>query len=522
MKVRYIIALFIAAFLVQSCGSSFLEDAKVQRDLFKEYFYKTEDDAKLAVNAMYSPLHWYGLFKRHRYLLGYMAGDCIPTSGAGQVQAYHEFKFGPSDNELVAEAWTTCYAGIGRANLVLERVPEIPFEDEKIQQRYLAEAHFMRAFYYFNLVRMYGDVPLYTRSYSGDLDDPLLVPERTDASVIYDLIEEDLLKAKGILPAEYPTADIGRPTSGAATGYLGKVFLFRKKYAEAVKEFKEIKDGLHGMYDLVPFDQIWGVANNNNKESIFEIQYLAGFGTPWPNGDNTAASKSNWVATAVSPGSGSFANALPSEEVNDFFNMYPEENQLRRYYTIARSGDVWQSWNPIREDPTAEVVISEDEVIGAQWNARTKDKPYGYFSGIRKFAEGPDDRRGFNQCPNNYAPMRYADVLLMLAEAENELNGPTALAYESINMVRSRAQVDPIPAGLGKDEFFEKVVVERRLELTFEWHRFFDLVRWMDHPNRPEIGKAENMPGFVVGRNEVLPIPQNEIQTNPNLKQNNY
>ncbi len=512
-KIQSIVLLLIGAFFAQSCGTSFLEEAEVQRDLASDNYYTTEDEALMAVNAMYSPLHWYGLFKRHRYLLGYMAGDCIPSSGAGQVKEYYGYIYGPASNQMIQEAWIACYAGIARANTVMERVPDIEFRDEAYKKRLLAEAHFMRGFYYFNLVRLYGGVPIYERTFSGSLEDPLLAPERNSAQEVYALIEKDFKMAKVDLPSNYDAADIGRPTSGATAGYLGKVYLYQKKYAEAVAEFKEVTEGKHGAYELVSYDQLFGVQYNNSAEGVFEIQYFAGVGTPWPNGDNKDASKSNWVATAISPGSGSFANALPSKEVNDFFDMYPEENALRRTFTIARSGDTWQSWAPIADDP----------VDAGQWNGRTKDKDYDFYSGIRKFAEGPDDRRGFNQCPNNYSPMRYADVLLMLAEAENELNGPTALAYEAINMVRDRAQVDPVPAGLGKDAFFEKIVIERRLELSFEWHRFFDLVRWMDHPNRPEIGKAENMPGFVVGKNEVLPIPTNEMLANPNLVQNpNY
>ncbi|GAA4836416.1 RagB/SusD family nutrient uptake outer membrane protein [Algivirga pacifica] len=520
MKLKYkLLSVILGSSLLfaSGCTEEFLQDAIVEQQLDANTFYQSEEHAIAASNAMYSPLHWQGLFKRHRYMLDFMSGDLIPTSGANQLMEYPEFRFNPTTQNFIPRAWEACYVGISRANVVLEQVPEIQFsqETEEMKTRILGEAKFLRGFYYFNLVRLYGGVPLYTESFSGGLDDPMFQPERNTEEEVYAQIEKDFMDAAATLPLAYEGDDIGRATAGAAQAFLGKVYLYQQKYGEARTALKKVIDGEFGDYALVPFNDNFLEGTENNVESLFEIQQANVAGTnPWRDKDDPIASRANWVASALSPrNGGGFANGLPSPEVNAFFNARPEENAVRRYFTIARPGDVWANWNPIAPDPVA----------AKQWHVRAAETNGEPFSAVRKFVKAPNDWSPFNQVGTNFRVMRYAEVLLLFAEAENEVNGPTAEAYSAINQVRERAQVDVLPAGLDKEAFFERIVTERRLELTFEFQRFFDLVRWGKRANVPAIADPAQMPGFVKGKNEVLPIPEEEIIANPNLAQNpNY
>ncbi len=510
----HILIFVFGCLLVSACGSEYLDKAEVYRDLEANTFYQTQDDALLAVNAVYTPLQYQGGFRRYPYLLDYMSGDLNITSGGRQLTAYPGFQFNASSQHLIPAKWSSCYTGISRANVVLQRVPQIPFTDEQLRSRILAEAYFLRALYYFELVMHYGGVPIYEQPFDGELGGELFRPGRASLGEVYALIESDLAQAIASLPERYEGADLGRATSGAARAWLGRALLFQEKYGEAAAALRPLVDGEVGDYELVEFVDNFTADNENNAESLFEVQYAGGIGAGFSDGDSPNSAESNWIATALNPGSvRSFANGLPSVEVDNFFRQYPEEDSLRRLYTIARPGDVWGEWDPIAEDPIA----------AGQWRDRTGDVPSAPFLGVRKGTEGPRPI-GFVQSPINLRIMRFAEVLLLFAEAENEANGPTPAAYAAINRVRERAGVEALPEGLTQDAFFARLAAERRLELTFEFKRFFDVVRWMRRAGPvPAFAQPTSMPGFVVGKNEVLPLPEGELVANPNLEQNpNY
>ncbi|OHX64583.1 RagB/SusD family nutrient uptake outer membrane protein [Flammeovirga pacifica] len=500
----------LATIFTTSC-ESFLDDAKVQVDVDSNTYYKSIKDAEMAINAVYTPLHWYGLYKRHRYLLDYMSGDMQTTSGATQLIEYEGFGFSPTTSELIPKSWEASYTGIARANVVLDKVPsiEVLTSEEERKAHYIGEAYFLRAFYYFNLVTLYGGVPIYDKPFDGNLSEEFLRPMRSTEAEVYALIETDLLKAIDMLKASYEGDNIGRATSGAAQALLGKAYLYQQKYNEARTALKKVIDGEHAAYDLVPFDQNFVKDFENNMESVFEVQFMGGVGSPWPDYDTNQSSKANWVSTAISPFR--FANAIPSLEVDGYFNSFPEENDIRRKYTIAKEGDEWSG-----------EIITATPHIDNGWNNRTTERDENYIIGVRKFAEDKSNP-GFNQSPVNFRQMRFAEVLLMFAEAENEVNGPSADAYMAVNKVRQRAGVSDLATGLSNSEFFVELVHERRKEFTFEFQRFFDLVRWSKRPDAaslPDFAKPTYMPGFTPNKNELLPIPAVQIQQNPNLTQN--
>ncbi len=510
IHIKYLLGL-TALFFLTACGSDYLDDAEVFRDLEAATFYQTQADAILAVNAAYTPLQYQGGFRRYPYLLDYMSGDLSITSGGRQLTEYPGFQFNATSQHLVPAKWESMFTGISRANVVLDRVPAIEFVDNDLKERILGEAYFLRGLYYSELVKHYGGVPLYEKPFDGDLSGPGFRPARATRAEVYALIENDLTLAAASLPNGYDNDNLGRATAGAAQAYLGEALLYQEKYAEAAAALKRIIDGEFGDYELVtPFSDNFGAGNENNAESIFEIQYQTGIGAGFSDGDTDRTAESNWMATALNPGlQRAFANGLPSFEVNDFFSEYPEENAVRRPFTIARAGDTWGPWNPIAENPVA----------ANQWRDRAGELGPPYL-GVRKGTEGAFPV-GFVQSPINFRTMRFAEVLLLFAEAENEANGPTEDAYAAVNRVRARAQVDDYPSGLSKDEFFARLAAERRLELTFEFKRFFDIIRWTRRAGPvPAFAQPSAMPGFTANKNELLPLPENELVANPNLTQN--
>ncbi|WP_194768613.1 RagB/SusD family nutrient uptake outer membrane protein [Tamlana sp. I1] len=477
---------------IVSCGQEYLDEAKVYTALDGTTFYTSEQDAVQAVTAAYTILQGRALYKVELYALEYSAGDYAMTEGGFQYANFENFQFDNTESQVITNVYKDCYKGIARANAVLDKVPQISFTDKALQERIIGEARFLRALYYFHLAKVYGAVPIIDRLIEGP-NDPLYFPSRNPVEEVYAFIEADLKAAIPVLPnkGEYSAEDRGRATAGAAQGYLGKVYLYQKKFGPARDAFAEIINGKYGNYSLVDFEDNFTDSNENNAESVFEIQFVGGFGNIWAGDDTGSETESTYLGTLFGPKR--FGNAYPSDHINAVFDDNGEANSLRRIYTIARPGDSWRSWDPVTID---------------QWNARIPDA--GGSSAIRKGNLGPDETQ--LQSGINYRMMRYADVLLMFAEAENEANGPTALAYNAINQVRDRAGVAPLPAGLSKAEFFQKIKTERELEFAFEVSKYFDLIRW---------GLGSEMPGFKVGKNELIPIPASEIGKNENLLPNN-
>ena len=477
---------------VMGCGDEYLDDVQVYTALDGNTFYQSEDDAVKAVTAAYTILQGRALYKVELYALEYSTGDYAITEGGFQYANFPGFQFDNTEPQVITNVYVDCFKGIARANAVLDKVPEIEFTDDDLKERILGEARFLRALYYFHLVKIYGAVPIIDRLVVGPTDE-LFKPSRNPVEEVYAFIEADLIAAAQALPkkGEYGDGDKGRATAGSAQGYLGKVYLYQKKFAEARDAFSALMSGQFGNYSLVGFEDNFLDTNENNEESVFEIQFVGGYGNIWAGDDTGAETESTYMGTLFGPKQ--FGNAYPSDDVNNVFDENGESNSIRRVFTLARAGDSWRSWDP---------VAVED------WNARIPNA--GGDSAIRKGNLGPDE--SLLQSSINYRMMRYADVLLMFAEAENEANGPTAAAYEAINEVRARAGVDPIPSGLSKEDFFEKIKIERRLEFSFELSRYFDLIRW---------GLGSEMPGFQTGKNELIPIPASEIAKNENLLPNN-
>jgi starch-binding outer membrane protein, SusD/RagB family len=481
--INKILKSFVAVFIltaINSC-SDFLEKP-LQGSLTQENFPTTADDALLATNGVYNILRFnlyhQGLFP----ILDIMSDDghkgSNPDDAAATVGPYETFTHVPTEGNI-SRWWNTLYEGVKRANVVIELVPGIDM-DAELRNRYVGEASFLRALFYFDLVRAWGDVPLVTSIV------PTLGLERTDAVTIYDLIESDLLLAIENLPekSEYKASDVGRASKGAARGLLAKVYLFQQDYVNAEKYALEVINS--AQYSL---EQNFADANGENGEhgveSVFEIGALG-----FENIDNGGNQYANVQGVRGTPNRGWGFNRPTLDLQNSF-----EEGDPRLDSTVIYLGEVLDGIKITGDGATPDQTLDEnDDVIQIEcYNQKV-------------WTAGNDVP---SQFAHNRRILRYADVLLMAAEALNKNNKPNeALTY--LNMVRERARMgnDAILPDIevtDTDALDDIIFNERRHELAMESHRFWDLVRT---GRAPEIlGPL----GFVTGKHELLPIPQIEI-----------
>lgn len=459
-----------------SCGDEFLDKAP-KGELTSDNFFKDELQAEQAVNAIYEHLRGFNV-----HVFSYLGVTDIASDDAdkgsvpgdaGFLQDINDFTF-DANNTAVNGIWTGYFQGIFRANQVITNVPEIEMDTE-LQNRLIGEARFLRAYFYFFLVRTYGDVPLIDRPLNPDeYQQP-----KVAAAEIYDFIEDDLTFAIANLPekSEYPATDLGRATSGAARAYLAKVHLFQDDFQAAFQLAQEVINS--GEYALYPdYEAIFRREGEHSSESIFEVSTVA----LEQGGGSSQFNEVQGIRGNPNNGWG-FNN--PSADLVAAF----EENDPRLGATVIFNGDTLSNGDIVRADPN----------MGS--NPRFNKKAW--------MPERPPI--GFGNSGANIRLFRYADLLLIAAEAANELGNSTdALNY--LNQVRERARqgnpdILPDVTATEQTELRNAIWQERRVELAMEQHRYFDLVR----QGRAEEVFAELGINWIPGKHEVYPIPQSEI-----------
>ena len=492
-KYSRIIIVIIAVSSFVSCGKDFL-DKKPIIGVTSDNFYKTEADAIAAVNAAYGALQFEMSPAGHfRWFWGDIMSDDSEKGGSGdndvvELLQLEQFK-GPTNTDMLDSEWNADYEGIYRANVVLEKVPGIEM-DEVLKRRILAEAKFIRAWFYYNLNTMFGGVPLVDKVLSpSEYNQP-----RAEASVIWTLIEKDLTEAIVDLPlrSQYSLADLGRITQGAARALLAKSYLFQQKYAEALVQTQAVIQS--GEYTLVPdYGTIFTRAGENNSESVFEIQYMNASGGNW--GKN-AGNEGTFTNVFTRP-RGQFAGYGFNIPTQDFVDEFSKEGfeDPRLKYTVFRIGD--------QMGDRGVFTLANAGDVGYLYHPRK------YFSNLSEDAPfgDPNPNGGSND-----RVIRFSDVLLMDAEAAFK-TGNEAGAKTSLNIVRQRVKVPDVTAT--GEQLLEAIYHERRVELGLEGHRFFDLVR--TGRAAAKLGPL----GYKDGINQVFPIPNSQIVlSNGVLKQN--
>ena len=470
-----------------SCSDDFV-DVKSQAENSEDYF-NTEEDYQNALTGAYDLLQSSYI----NVMLGEIASDNTLAGGESAtdvigIQEVDDMTHTPVNAQL-RDIWGWMFSGVNRANYILEFKDKTDFVGK---EEVLAQARFLRAYYYFELVKWFGDVPLVVdqRMLFGDQFNV----DRTPKAQVYAQIEMDLISAAENLP--YTQAETGRITKGAAQALLGKAYLYQDKFDEAAAVLDNLI--LNGPYDLVTdYNSMFETEGENNIESIFEVQYSelegAGFGCLQCSEGNVAVGFSgirNYSATPNSEGdifSSGFSFNVPVQEVVDAF----EAGDLRKDVAVLDI-DAWAAQTGI--------------TFG------TGNEHTGFFNRKyipRKRSDAAQGDRNLTN-PNNYRSIRFADVLLMAAEAFNRSSAANdAKAQGYLNRVRQRAFGDMMHnISATGSTLTENIYQERRVELAGEGHRFFDLVR---------TGKAaQEIDGFVAGKHEVFPIPVIEIQLTGN------
>jgi hypothetical protein len=442
----------------------------------------TETEYTALTNAAYTPIHWQvGNYTTFPVMFQDIRADnCVSQWASYWVPGavYDNFPIPPNDPSNAGN-WQKWYTVISRANTAINFVSSFKgFTTPGLQQRLIAEAGFLRAFAYFELVRNWGGVPLITK-YIGSTTDQIIYP-RSSPAQIYAQIQSDATAAAAVLPQSYSGADLGRATQGAAYTLLAKVNLYLKNYSATVGYCQKVM-GLG--YTLEPnFADNWNLNNEYGKESILEIGYASGYTT---DGDNN---KGSW--------SYEFFGFLGVP--NCFGNLVPRQGLIDMYDSADK-----------RKDATFIIPGTYLSDLGKYANFETDI--YQYFWTVPAALQSKASARKYYipvqvaqtlptvvSSPLNEKIYRYADVLLMLAEAS--VNGGGGNGQSALDQIRTRAGLATIPLTL------QNVKDERRRELATEgWDRFSDLVRWGDAAN------ALAFKNFKAGRDELLPIPQAEI-----------
>ncbi|MFT5832710.1 MAG: hypothetical protein ACI97N_000323 [Cognaticolwellia sp.] len=484
-------------FVLASCEQNFLERSPII-GITQDNFYQTEEDAIAAVNAAYSTLQFEVSPGGHfRWFWGDIMSDDSDKGGSGDNDAYEllllETFQGPVNTDLLEGEWSACYEGIYRANTVLEYIPAMEISDATKNQ-VIAEAKFIRAWLYYNLVTIFGDVPKVDRLLSASEYNM----ESSPKSEIWALITQDLTDAMAVLPAKsaYPSEDLGRITRGAVKALLVKSYLWQENWSAAQSMAEEIVNS--NEYQLTPnYADIFTTGGENNMESIFEIQYMNASGGNWGKNNANEGTFSNVFQRARGAFEGYGFN-IPTQDFVDEFSAEGFEDP-RLSATVFREGDAMGDRGIFTKDATG---MPFDFYAKKYFNNKGEEAPFG----------DPNPNGGTND-----RVIRYADVLLMHAEAAAK-NGNEAAAKSSLNAVRARAstssQVLPDVTSSGQ-VLIDAIYRERRIELGMEGHRFFDLVR---------TGRGTSVLGslgYTEGKHNVFPIPQSQIQaTNGAIKQN--
>jgi hypothetical protein len=424
-----------------------------------------------------------------------------------------------STGGIISSRWGDSYSGIGRVNSFIANVDKVPDMSEDLKTRMKGEAHFLRALFYFNLENYWGDVPLVLDPPNPDTQDTL---SRTPREQVVQQILKDLDSAEMVLPLKYGSSDVGRATKGAALALKAKVLLFEASplfnTSDDVNRWKTAADTLKAVMDLASaagyglypnYRTLFLPENENNQEVIFDVQFIYPLeGNSFDLIDRQYNSNAPLLGLADAY---QMKNGLPiSDPLSGYNPDSPYVNRDPRLYaTIVFPGDTYMG---------STVKSSRFAITGygvEKYSIYTEDKPPSDLADLKS-----------GQSYTNYMVIRYADILLMYAEAQNEYAGPDATVYDAINKVRERAGMPDLPDGLSKEAMRDAIHDERRVEFAAEGYYYNDIRRWKTAENvmNATIYTWDDSPietrNFDPAKDYWWPIPQTELDLDPNLEQN--
>ncbi|MCG8306188.1 MAG: RagB/SusD family nutrient uptake outer membrane protein [Cytophagales bacterium] len=486
MKIKYLIT-SITILLYTGCSDEFL-DKQPYGASSSELFFQTEQDAILGINAVYDEMQGYKTAAYETKANGY---DCPGLMWGQSVREHSDltnlfgkiriFTITPVDGGVVGALWNRSYIGIQRVNQVIENVPAIENMDQALQERILGEAYFLRAYFYHYLYLWFGGVPIIDRPLDPTDEASYVIP-RASKEEMLNFIADDLVEAEKRLPESYTGEDVGRATAGAAKTLLTKVLLWQKDYSSALTKIKEVEGMGYALVD--DYASLFDGTNENSSESVFEFQFEAIVGQDegsilslfyGPNGEGF-----------VPTGGWGWVRPLP-----DMVEEY-EDGDSRLTASVFQIGDTFT-----KADGT--VKVFQDLVGGT-----------GY--AVRKYVVDPPTGATvrLNYGPQNFHEIRYAEVILLHAEALLR-NDQKDLAIAEINRIRARPSVNlPLldASAMSMDDAWDALVHEFRVEFAFEAKFGYALRRWgiVD-----QFHAEKGLTDYDPDKHKVLPIPQDQI-----------
>lgn len=452
--------------LLQSCSSDLLNTSPEATKVTSQ-FYADASQIEQGINAVYGTLQYTGQYQQAMLVIGEIPSD----NTYDEVPANDSFTYGEFDfftiqpnNSLIASTWKDHYIGIQQANIILNRIDAIQDMAQATKSNRIGEMKFLRALMYFNLVRVFGDVPLVTKETTNVND--YFGQGRTPVSDVYAFIEKELKDAIPLLPAA--TTQKGRVTKAAAMGILGKVLITENKYSDALPYLSQIEGlGYSLLYDV---SKIFDVTNKNNAEIIFDVQFASGI-----NG-NSEGSPAFQLFSPSGTVAGAKGHNLPTKEI---YNLYTGDDKRKSAYIGLTSNGI----------PYTKKIVKTSNVI----------------------ADGG----------SNIVVLRLADVYLMIAECYAKAND-LSNANVYLNKIKSRAGIASVNL-VSQQALLAEIDKERRLELVGEGHRWFDLVR-TGKAVQVMTQHFASTPGYSTAtidqHNLLMPVPQGQINTDPAIKQN--
>lgn len=481
--------IIIAVFYIASCSD--ILDIDPTDTITEGQFWQVEDHAISSINGVYAVTRG--------HIIRLNRDNTTPNSynNSGQIQLAEGTHTADNINEPLNE-WRRNYRGIGRANNLLGKIDQIEM-DEDLKQRIIGEALYLRAFFYHDLVRLFGGVPLILDP--PDFREQEALPRNGKDEIIGQILS-DLDQAIAVLPDSYSGQNLGRATRGAALGLKARVLLYESRWDEAAQTANEVIE--MGEYSLFPdYRELFMLENQNNEEVIFDAQFkdpehTHGYDLFYELQYNISPLK-NLVDSYLMIDGMSIEESPLFDQDNPYENRDPRLDQ-----TIVREGTMYNGQ-----------IVPEDKQFGT-----------GY--GFKKNATYEDDvfKPENRNSDLNYIILRYADILLMYAEAQNEVSGPDESIYDALNQIRDRAGMPDIPQGLSQDEMRDVIRHERRIELANEGLYLFDIRRWriahevMNTDVFNNKGEVVQSRSFNPERDYLWPIHTELIDDNPALEQN--
>lgn len=503
-KLLYIL---VPVIVLMGCSKENLELSNPNR-ITNESFWKTEEDLHSAFAATYGLLKnvdggYWGV--RGIELSNGRGDDFFIRNDVSYLYQLSTFTNTP-DNAAASNLWNVSYRAIFRANQILENVDNVTSLSEESRKQYIAEAKFLRGLNYFLLAINFGDAPIHLQVPQTTED--YFMAKNTEAEVWAQVIK-DFGEAATDLPVEQPSQWKGRATKGAALGFLGKAYVYTKDWANAETTLQQLTTAPF-QYMLMPdYEHNFLATTENNAESLFEVQLSDVGGTnPWA-GEN--ANESLGVTTAQE-----FAPA----EVAGWFEVSPTDklfNEFQKEKTTSNDFDPRMYATLIWDYPGATFYKKPFSDFELQFGFKSMFKKYQNYMQENELA-GSSGAANYTS-DNNERALRYADVLLLLAEAltmQQKVNE----AYPFVNQIRTRADLAPLAAGKNQDQMMAEIRHQRMLEFAREGQRFYDLKRWgllqQEISNSDKVGKQF----FTPGKHDLFPIPQSELNANPMMVQN--